>query len=85
MVRVSKYLPKYLPRYLVIFFSLVMLTACQLLQIPPDTGATDPDRFVVETAPLWNRKAVVLRSPGSACDWRAKKYYQCCGWVNFCA
>ena len=29
---------------------LLPLSACQ---IPPDTGATDPDRFVMETNPVW--------------------------------
>lgn len=74
----------FLIKYLAIFSGLAMLFACQL-QIPPDTGATDPDRFVTQTTPLWNRKAVVLRSPSLSCEFPQKKYYQCCGWVNFCA
>jgi len=31
-------------------------TLSQFPQIPPDVGATDPDRFVSETNPVWARK-----------------------------
>ncbi len=42
------------------FAGLLALGGCQ---IPPDTGATDPDRFVEETTPVWSRPAVTRSLP----------------------
>lgn len=46
--------------------SVLTLNSCtlsQLPQIPPDTGATDPDRFVEETNPVWSRPAPQRKRP----------------------